>query len=162
MLVADAPSSSARAVDDLARKCGVDVDATKELARTWARLWVALPRRQAPPVGFLLAWHVADEVHLINVATHPDHRRRGIARQLMQTLLEFARRSRARLLVLEVRRSNRGAIQLYRAHGFSAMGIRRAYYADNGEDAVEMVLALDPETGHIRPGRDEVRLGEHP
>lgn len=162
MQVVSAPPSATAAVDDLARLCAVELDAKKALATTWARLWIARTGRGTPPLGFLLAWHVADEVHLINVATHPDHRRRGIARLLLGKLLEFTRRSRARLVVLEVRRSNRAAIQLYRRHGFSAMGIRRAYYADNGEDAVEMILALDPETGHIRPGRDEVRLGEHP
>jgi ribosomal-protein-alanine N-acetyltransferase len=57
-----------------------------------------------------------------------------------------------------VRRSNRPALRLYRGLGFTAMGVRPGYYGDNGEDAVEMVLALDPTTGSIQPGRDEIRL----
>jgi ribosomal-protein-alanine N-acetyltransferase len=57
-----------------------------------------------------------------------------------------------------VRRSNRDARRFYRRLGFSAMGVRPGYYADNGEDAIEMALELDPETGRIVPGRDEIRI----
>jgi ribosomal-protein-alanine N-acetyltransferase len=39
---------------------------------------------------------------------------------------------------LEVRRSNQGAYQLYERLGFKGAGIRRRYYADNGEDAIVM------------------------
>ena len=52
-------------------------------------------------------------------------------------------------VLLEVRRSNAPAIALYRALGFFAMGVRARYYPDD-EDAVEMVLALDLETGADR------------
>ena len=57
-----------------------------------------------------------------------------------------------------VRRSNRAAIKLYRGLGFTALGVRPQYYADNDEDAIEMILALDPESGRILPGRDEIRI----
>lgn len=113
-----------------------------------------------PVVAFLLAWAVADELHVINVATHPDHRRCGAARALLAELLTHARANRVRLVVLEVRRSNRAALSLYRSHGFCAMGIRRGYYADNAEDAIEMMLAIDPQSGQILPGRDEIALPE--
>jgi len=63
-------------------------------------------------------------------------------------------------VLLEVRRSNQAAIRLYRSFGFSVAGLRRAYYSLDGEDALEMVLVLDPETGDIVPGQDEVRLEE--
>jgi ribosomal-protein-alanine N-acetyltransferase len=36
--------------------------------------------------------------------------------------------------------------------------VRPGYYADNGEDAIEMVLEIDPETGRVVPGRDEIRI----
>jgi len=75
-------------------------------------------------------------------------------------LLEHARSERVRLVILEVRRSNRPAQSLYRAHGFRAIGVRCGYYSDNAEDAVEMMLTLDPETGSIIPGRDEIQLAE--
>ena len=132
-----------------------------ELARPWARLWVA---RASGPVGdapshavaFLLAWHVADELHVLDVATHPEFRRRGYGRALMQQALAYAKEHQGRHLLLEVRRSNTPAIRLYRDCGFFAMGLRKRYYPDD-EDAVEMVLLLD-ERGEVQPRRDEVSV----
>jgi ribosomal protein S18 acetylase RimI-like enzyme len=109
-------------------------------------------------VAFLIAWHVADELHVLNVATALHMRRRGVATAIMNEALAYARQSRVRIVLLEVRRSNRAAIRLYRTLGFSAMGLRPKYYSNDGEDAVEMVISLDPATGAIVPGRDEVRI----
>jgi ribosomal-protein-alanine N-acetyltransferase len=128
-----------------------------ELARPWARLWVA--RAADGPshaVAFLLAWHVADELHVLDVATHPEFRRRGFGRALMQQALAYAKEHSARHILLEVRRSNTPAIRLYRDCGFFAMGLRKRYYPDD-EDAVEMVLLLD-ERGEVQARRDEVSV----
>ncbi len=76
----------------------------------------------------------------------------------MDVALRYAAETRIRIVILEVRRSNRAAIKLYRGLGFTAMGVRPRYYADNDEDAIEMMLALDPDTGRILPGRDEIRI----
>jgi ribosomal-protein-alanine N-acetyltransferase len=127
----------------------------EELARPWARLWSA--RVGSATVAFLVAWHVSDELHVLNVATHPSHRRRGIGRALMHEALRFARDKKVRLVLLEVRRSNKPAILLYRGLGFYAMGVRPRYYPDN-EDAVEMVLLLDPRDGTVIAKEDEVKL----
>ncbi len=126
-----------------------------EILRPWARLWVA--REDRAVVAYVISWHVADELHVLNVATREDRRRRGIARQLMDHVVEHARGVQVKHLLLEVRRSNVPAIALYRALGFFAMGVRRRYYPDD-EDAIEMVLAFDTETGEIVPHADEVRL----
>lgn len=129
----------------------------EELARPWARLWVARGKSApAHAVAFLLAWHVADELHILDVATHPELRRRGYGRALMQQSLAYAREHAIRHVLLEVRRSNTPAIRLYRDQGFFAMGIRKAYYQDN-EDAVEMVLVLS-ERGEVEPRKDEVSV----
>jgi ribosomal-protein-alanine N-acetyltransferase len=85
-------------------------------------------------------------------------RRRGIARALMDASLRYSAEAHIRIVLLEVRRSNRAAIKLYRGLAFTALGVRPGYYADNGEDAIEMILALDPESGAILPGRDEIRI----
>jgi ribosomal-protein-alanine N-acetyltransferase len=145
-----------QSLSDLTR-AAVDVEA--ELSRPWALFWVARPSLSEDPSAFLVAWAVADELHLIHVATHPAERRRGAARALMSALVDHAKEQRSRLVLLEVRRSNRPAIRLYRAFGFTAMGVRRAYYSD-GEDAIEMMLTLDPKTGHVTPGHDEVTLAD--
>jgi [ribosomal protein S18]-alanine N-acetyltransferase len=102
------------------------------------------------PSGFCLAAMVEEELvgylvcsrydtvwHVMNVAVDPDRRRRGIASALLGALLERLDAPDAQL-TLEVRRSNRGAVELYERFGFRAAGVRRRYYADNGEDAVVM------------------------
>jgi [ribosomal protein S18]-alanine N-acetyltransferase len=159
MFVERLGADSAEAVRRIAAASALTVDVDAELERPWARFWVARAAPSAPPVAFLLAWVVADELHLHHIATDPVHRRKGAARALIATLLAHGASVQSRLVLLEVRRSNRPAIRLYRGFGFTAMGLRRDYYAD-GEDAIEMRLTLDPKTGRIVPGRDEVALPE--
>lgn len=138
---------------------GVSISLEEELAKPWAKVWIV--RLAAPsepsPVGFLVAWHVVDELHVLHVATDPEHRRAGHGEALLREVLEHASRARVRMILLEVRRSNRPAIKLYRKLGFCALGIRPRYYSD-GEDAVELMRQLDPETGQLVVGRDEVLL----
>ena len=135
--------------------CMSDEQLRAEIERPWARLWVA--REDPSVVAFLIAWHVADELHVLNVATRADRRRRGIARALMNQVVAYARAARAKHVLLEVRRSNAVAIALYRTFGFFTMSVRSRYYQDD-EDAIEMVLAFDVETGAIVPHADEVTL----
>ncbi|HEY4013155.1 MAG TPA: ribosomal protein S18-alanine N-acetyltransferase [Polyangiaceae bacterium] len=129
----------------------------EELARPWSRLWVAREDGDGI-VGFLASWHVADELHVLDVLVRSDRRRQGIGRALMKTCLEYARKHVLGRILLEVRRSNAGAIALYRSTGFSAMNVRARYYPDD-EDAVEMALQLDPSTGAVVAHADEVDLG---
>jgi ribosomal-protein-alanine N-acetyltransferase len=115
----------------------------EELERAWARVDVARPAGDdAPIAGYINYWLVRDEVHLLNVAVHPDRRRRGFGRALIEHLVAFARAERCRYVTLEVRRSNRAAIELYQAADFRPVGVRPRYYADDQEDAVVMVLEL--------------------
>jgi ribosomal-protein-alanine N-acetyltransferase len=111
-----------------------------ELERTWARVDVA--RAAGVVVGFVDYWMVADEVHLLAIATHPDHRRRGIAARLLDHLLAVARGHAARIVTLEVRKTNAPAIALYERRGFERVGVRPAYYQEDNEDAVVMTLEL--------------------
>ena len=75
--------------------------------------------------------------HIMNVSVDPDRRRRGIATAMLHALFERVGDPEAQF-TLEVRRSNDGAHRLYEGLGFKGAGIRRRYYADNGEDAVIM------------------------
>ena len=87
-------------------------------------------------VGYLICSRYDTVWHVMNVAVDTDRRRRGIATALISALLE--RVGDDAQVTLEVRKSNTGAIVLYERFGFRAAGVRRRYYADNGEDAVIM------------------------
>jgi [ribosomal protein S18]-alanine N-acetyltransferase len=93
-------------------------------------------------VGYLVCSRYDTVWHVMNIAVDPDRRRRGIATALLQALLE--RVGRDAPVTLEVRHSNTGAIALYERFGFRSAGVRRRYYADNGEDAVIMWRSLPP------------------
>jgi ribosomal-protein-alanine N-acetyltransferase len=121
----------------------------RELAHDWATILLAtecrhgLGDRQAEVVtGFVVYWLVHDELHILNIATAVEERRRGVARALMQETVARGRKAGAVLATLEVRRSNAGAIALYRSLGYRQVGVRLNYYADEGEDAIVMVADL--------------------
>jgi ribosomal-protein-alanine N-acetyltransferase len=112
-----------------------DVDA--ELARHYARLWVARAAQHDAIAGVALTWEVADEVHLIDLLVAAPARRRGFGKALLRTLLEAAEGAGFRVVLLEVRRDNAPARSLYDAFGFEVAGEREKYYSD-GEDAILM------------------------
>ena len=97
---------------------------------------------EGPLAGFEIYWIVEDEIHLINLGIHPELRRRGIARALVEYLLNEGASARSRIATLEVRKGNAAAIALYQGFGFVQVSIRPHYYVDNGEDALVMMLEL--------------------
>ena len=115
-----------------------------ELVRPWARLEVLRQVTTGSVVGFCNYWLVADELHILSVAVHPDERRHGHAARLLQHILSEADRNKTRVVSLEVRMSNNAAQALYRKFGFREVGTRPRYYADNGEDALLMDRELSP------------------
>ncbi|MBN2202157.1 ribosomal protein S18-alanine N-acetyltransferase [bacterium] len=92
--------------------------------------------------GYLIAWRVEEDLHIANLAVHPEHRRQGIAEKLLRHCLEAD--GDAAWAGLEVRVSNAAALTLYRKFGFCPTSLRRAYYSDNREDAVIMTKDLPP------------------
>jgi [ribosomal protein S18]-alanine N-acetyltransferase len=88
--------------------------------------------------GYLVCSRYADVWHLMNIAVAPERRRERIATELMNGLFEQA--GAGARFTLEVRMSNRSAIQMYERFGFRPAGHRRRYYHDNGEDALIMWL----------------------
>jgi [ribosomal protein S18]-alanine N-acetyltransferase len=112
-----------------------------ELERDFARIDVL--RRGGVVAAFCNYWLVADEIHLLSIATEPAHWGQGMARRLLEHLIDLGARGGRRCITLEVRRSNERALDLYRRCGFEEVGSRRRYYAD-GEDAIVMLRHLDP------------------
>lgn len=116
----------------------------KELTNEWSNV---LLLEESTPWGwelraFAIFWIVADEVHVLNVATHVASRRRGFGRTIMDEVVAVGRGRNCKLATLEVRRSNQAAIGLYAALGFRTVGMRPRYYADNQEDAAVMIMDL--------------------
>ena len=103
-----------------------------------ARCWVA--ELEGRVVGLLIQWMIVDETHIATLATHPDFRRQGIAKQLLVNALESAHAEGARMALLEVRAGNEAAQSMYKKFGFEEVGRRERYYKDNNEDAVLMTL----------------------
>lgn len=128
----------------------------EELRRPWSRAWVVREGEEGEEgaIAFLLAWVVADEMHILGLATHPSMRRRGVGSSLVAAAVTFARASLLNQMLLEVRRSNQEAIRLYRAAGFFVSRVRHRYYPDD-EDAIEMAILLDPRTGDVLSRADE-------
>ncbi len=89
--------------------------------------------------GMLIA---VDEGQITNVAVHPDCRRRGFGRELVQALIDEANRLQLVQIALEVRASNAAAIRLYEQLGFAPAGVRKRFYRNPSEDALVMLLQL--------------------
>ncbi len=129
------------------------------VAQLWAARADAFPEGSArgAVLGYLCAWRLADELHVTNLAVHPGHRRRGVGRDLLGTLLERYRRDGVTRVMLEVRPSNHEARRLYESFGFREVGLRKGYYFDTGEDALLLEARLEaagpPIMGRNSPAR---------
>jgi ribosomal-protein-alanine N-acetyltransferase len=94
--------------------------------------------------GYSIMSIAAAEAHVLNLCVHPDLRRRGYGRRLLNALLFRAQDARVKQVLLEVRPSNTAAISLYRSAGFAEIGMRPAYYQarDGRENATVFALSL--------------------
>jgi ribosomal-protein-alanine N-acetyltransferase len=93
-------------------------------------------------IGFFAGWTVADEMHINNIAAHPDFRRMGIGRGLIEAAIAEGRLRGVSFVMLEVRASNDAAQSLYKKLGFNYVSRRRDYYRLPTEDAFVMKLDL--------------------
>jgi ribosomal-protein-alanine N-acetyltransferase len=87
-------------------------------------------------LGYVICARYDEAYHVMNIAVEPNHRRHGVARAMLDALLDGGGRDAN--YTLEVRVSNAAAIALYERYDFRAVGTRRRYYSDNGEDAIIM------------------------
>ena len=86
--------------------------------------------------GYIGSQSVMGEADMMNVAVRPDHRRQGIAKMLVEGLVQELIKREVYSLTLEVRASNEPAILLYEQLGFHQVGRRPNYYRDPREDAL--------------------------
>ena len=95
-------------------------------------------RDGAAIVGYGGLWKVADEAHVTTIGVRAQSQHLGFGTGMFAALVQRSYELGARWITLEVRASNAHAIRLYERFGFKAIGRRRGYYTDNGEDAVVM------------------------
>src|SRR5207247_921699 len=114
------------------QRYGNTTAASIPFARLVVTVEEAVPRPQV--IGYTCRWRVTDEVHLLNVAVHPERRGLGHGRALVAAVVAEAEVARARVVYLEVRAGNVIARRLYRHLGFKDLGVRRGYYGP-GQDA---------------------------
>ena len=135
--------------EETVAKSEVEVTPQKGLSRLRAKMrrWFTYGRffsNEVPSsgrqdiIGFAGFWIMADEAHIINLAVRERHRHRGIGELLLIATIDLASQLNARIITLEVRVSNTAAVNLYGKYGFIQVGLRRAYYVDNKEDAILM------------------------
>lgn len=96
-------------------------------------------------IGYSIVWIIFEEFHIANIAIHPDYQQQGFGKYLLTEILKTADNSRANrgleYAILEVRESNRIAINMYEKFGFKKISVRYNYYS-SGENAIIMRKSL--------------------
>lgn len=120
----------------------------------WGRIAVHSELRKRTSF-FLISYHVGlpiafigvslrpESVHVTNIATIPAYQKQGLATFLILMAADIGRKLQRVVMTLEVRMSNEGAKRLYRKIGFQDGKIKKNYYHNNGEDALDMRMNLN-------------------
>ena len=87
-------------------------------------------------VGYVIADNERNLI--VSIAIHPDYRRKGYGKMLMRHVMRFMRGE----IILQVRKSNKIAINFYKKLGFEEKTELKRYYID-GEDAILMSKKID-------------------
>jgi ribosomal-protein-alanine N-acetyltransferase len=151
----EAPATTVRPMSesDLSQVLAIE---TATAATPWSRAMFAaelgrpgtidlVAARGGDILGFIMVSRYADVWHILNVCVREQERGRGIGGAMLEELFQRADRIPHLGYTLEVRVSNDPAIHLYRRKGFVSHGVRPRYYSDNGEDALIMWRAGEPD-----------------
>ncbi len=103
-------------------------------------------------IAYICVWIVFEEIRYLNLAVHPDFRRRGLAKQLIHETLDLGMRAGCCRGMLEVRKTNDMAKNLYESFNFKSYSTRKSYYTNPTEDAI--LMTLDPLATHDDERRD--------
>ena len=140
MMIIRMNGSHVKAVAELEKICFSDPWSENSVAselKNKLALWL-VAEEEGQVAGYIGSQTCGDESDMMNVAVHPDFRRRGIAEALVDGLTEELKKVESRCLTLEVRASNVPAIALYEKLDFSEIGRRKNYYRNPREDALIM------------------------
>jgi len=95
-------------------------------------------------IGYMVLSIAVGEMHILNICVDPDSQRQGIGRALLEDAESYGKKNNAEMCFLEVRPSNKAAVNMYLSAGFNEVGFRKNYYKDVGkrEDAIVMAKSL--------------------
>jgi ribosomal-protein-alanine N-acetyltransferase len=95
-------------------------------------------------IGYGIVMLAAGEAHILNLCIKPECQKKGLGRKMLHHLVNQARIISTDMILLEVRRSNQLAIDLYLSEGFHELGVRNAYYPseEGREDAIILAKYL--------------------
>jgi ribosomal-protein-alanine N-acetyltransferase len=88
--------------------------------------------------GYVGMLHVLDEGDICNVAVFDRFRRKGVASELIQHLVDYGVENQLSFITLEVRESNIGAQKFYDTMGCETIGVRKNFYDNPKEHAILM------------------------
>ncbi|MEM7158286.1 MAG: ribosomal protein S18-alanine N-acetyltransferase [Myxococcota bacterium] len=112
----------------------------QEFERPFAQLYVV--ERAGTIIGLSCTWIVGDEAHLLRIATLARHRRGGLGRMMLSSVVDRATAAGCERIILEVGASNVPAVSLYERFAFERIGLRRGYYREPPDDALVMQRML--------------------
>lgn len=146
ILIEPATVGDIPAIADIERRAFTDPWSTASFrdALAHAAVFFATARRSGGDevLGYVVAWFVADEGEIANLAVSPDGWGQGIGRALLDAAVAEGFAREARTLYLEVREGNARARRLYASAGFEEVGRRRGYYRCPVEDAIVLRRTL--------------------
>jgi len=115
----------------------------RDCLRVGYSAWVMMLDDQVLGYGVIML--SPGEAHILNICIDPEYQKKGLGRHLLRHLISRSNQTDIDMLLLEVRRSNVDAQELYQSEGFHELGVRKAYYpADKGrEDAIILAKYLN-------------------
>jgi tRNA threonylcarbamoyl adenosine modification protein YeaZ len=91
--------------------------------------WYLVAEFEGQAIGYVGALTNGDAVDILTLTVSPDHRRKGIGRELLRRLIDWSRNKKVAAIMLEMRVGNTEAYPLYLANGFVPLQERKNYYA---------------------------------
>lgn len=123
-----------------------------ELEKRHSHFWVVTDDETDQEVlAYIVFSFPAEQAHIQTIAVHPKCRRQGLAKFLLRKVVSFVMQNDGESLVLEVRKSNQAAIQLYQNLGFVIIHAMKSFYPD-GEDAYSMLFKVERAKIDEEPG----------
>lgn len=109
--------------------------------------WVIEKDKQL--AGFIIVSMRIEECHILNLCVAREYQHQGLGRQLLEYALHYAKQQGLGIVYLEVRRSNKRAIALYKKERFYLVGMRKDYYPTviGKEDALIFAKSLRDDRG---------------